>query len=101
MDKVLEINAQILYFINGEKTKQLLSGRCVLTVSSYRLLSCPLFFFKPPPRVLRFRTVSCVLPLRLSGMLAEIMKGKKVRTATGCSAHLNGDAVWQLVTPPV
>lgn len=42
-----------------------------------------------------FRTVSCVPPSRLSGIMTEI----KGHTATGCSAHLIDDVIGLRMTP--
>lgn len=71
------------------------SGRCVLTVSSGLLFA---LFFQSPLRVWGFKSVSCVPPLRFSGMLTGI---KRRRTATGCSAHLQNITRSGRLWPPV
>lgn len=59
------------------------------------LLSSSLPFFPPALRATYSKTVSSVLPLRLSRILTEI----KWRTATGCSAHSVDEAIWLQMTP--
>lgn len=71
MDKVLEINAWVLHFYKQRKYPKINDFIRTLCTHCFLLGCFTVSFVKPPPRVLRFRTVSCVLSLRLGGMLIE------------------------------
>lgn len=73
--------------------KETLIQLCTHVFSLGCCLPLSLFFPCSPGYV--FKTVSSVLPLRLSRILTEI----KWRTATGCSAHSVDEAIWLQMTP--